>query len=290
MNRKLLAVIMVLALLLCGCSSSGGNNKPEEPKVQDIFFEEAPTLLNPESFGKEVSRTGKTTSSSNGVVTKIEYRFTANEKTAEIYNSYRDRIAQGGFTIQKITDEEFSVIENNMKIASVTLNKNQITVDIIPEDFRVASVVKNIDVTSTQELDFAVFTFKKMEITKKVYPDDSKGVCLYWDEVKDHQYITLRGKIKNTSAVDLSSRYIMAVITINNKYKYECSVVFGANPKAMTDYAIAPFEESPLYISASVPTEAINQMTDGLMTISFNNEFNRGGSEYEFTYNLVIPH
>lgn len=216
-------------------------------------------------------------------------RLTRTEQDSAAYNDYIDYLKNAGIELQNISSTENSVIDSQMKVASVNLDSNSIVVNIIPEDFRVVAIVKNLSEGASETLDFTELTFNKIEISKEVYPEDTSSVYLCYQENLGYSYVTLRGKVKNTSSIDLEGRYINAFVTIDDKYTYDCSVIFGANPAALTDYAIAPFEKSPLYIVAQIPEEAISAMTDGVFTVQFNENFERGAGEYMYNYNFVIP-
>lgn len=264
-------------------SNISNNEKPSEP----AYFEECAILVMPDSVISGITSAGSSKSTTNGVVTEIEYRYNGNETN---YSDYINYLNNNGMTLQSISNTENFVIDNGMKIASVTQEGNSIIINIIPEDFRVVSIVKDLTVGSSETLDFAQFSFSKIEVTKEVYPEDASGVCLYYPESEGKTFITLRGRVKNLAAENLDGRYINAKIVINNKYTYSGEVIFGANPAALTDYAITPFEESPLYFIFSVPSEAVSAMTSGLITVQFNDNFARGGEEYQYTYNFVVPY
>lgn len=290
-------LVLCLTISLIGCSgnsSSGGNNinnnsditNNEKPSVP-AYFEECNILVTPDSVINGITSSGSSKSTTNGIVTKIEYRYNGNTTNFADYIEY---LKSNGMTLQSISDTESSVIDNGMKIASVTQEGNSIIISIIPEDFRVVSIVKDLSTGSSETLDFAQFTFNKIEVTKEVYPEDASGVCLYYPESDGNTFITLRGRVKNLAAENLDGRYINAKIVINNKYTYSGEVIFGADPATLTDYAITPFEESPLYFIFSVPSEAVSGMTSGLITVQFNDNFARGGEEYQYTYNFVVPY
>lgn len=282
---------LCLMLSFVGCSGSADNvgagvsNEKSDPE----YFEECDFLPTPDSVIKGVDSKGHMKSSTNGVTTKIEYSYGTSGDISEKYSEYLAYLESSGITVQNISDSECSVISDSMKVASVTISGSSMEMNIIPEDFRVATVVKNLETGSSETLDFAQFTFNTIEISKEMYPEDASGVCLYYSETEGSTYVTLRGRVKNLAADNLDSRYINAVLTINDKYTYTAEVIFGANPASITDYAITPFEESPLYIVFTVPNDAVSVMNDGLITVQFNENFGQAVGEYEYTYNFVVP-
>jgi hypothetical protein len=57
----------------------------------------------------------------------------------------------------------------------------------------------------------------------------------------------------------------------------------------MTDYSITPLEESPLYVVFTVPDDALALMTEGSITLRFNESFARSAGEYAYVYTFAVP-
>ncbi|MBQ7123457.1 MAG: hypothetical protein IJO01_02430 [Oscillospiraceae bacterium] len=295
---KVLLFSLVLMISICACGSTntpeGGNNDAgevvePEPEVVVEYFEEFGDMATPDTVVPEIEFTGSSKSSTDGVTTKIEYRYSIENDS--LAKEYIDYLRNSGIEIVDAEDGSYSVMSGKAKVCTITVSSGSITVNIVPEDFRVEAVVKKVAVGSYETTDFAKFTFKKLETTKEVYPNDVSGVYLYYKQESGYKFITLRGTVKNLAAENLEGRYINAVVSINDKYNYDCEVIFGANPSALTDYAITPFEESPLYIIAKVPNDALSAMTSGTLTVQFNENFGKGikGGDYAYTYVFNIP-
>ena len=120
-------------------------------------------------------------------------------------------------------------------------------------------------------------------------PDDTSGAYLEYDAKEGSSFVIVRGTVTNTSSGDLDSRYIDATVILSDKYEYECDVIFGANPASVTNYAIGPFESSPIYIYAAVPDKGLESAGDKIdMTIRFNDDFTRIIADAQYTYNIRI--
>ena len=305
--KKTVSVVLAFLFTVClfGCANSGGaggeaakrsgsnaKDGADGQAKEPTYFEECGFLAAPDSVIDGISSNGSSKTTTNGVVTEIQYHYTDNGSGGEGFQKYIDYLKQSGLVVQAVANnecDEYAVMHDSMKAASVKSSGNKITVEIIPEEFRVVTVTEAVPVGSTKTLDFAVLTFNKIEMGKEVYPEDTSGVHLYYQETAGSTYVTLRGRVKNTSAENLSGDEIDAALSINGKYNYSGEVIFGANPASMTNYSITPFEESPLYVVFSVPDEALEVMTEGTITFRFNENFARGAGEYAYVYTFSVP-
>ena len=235
-----------------------------------------------------VSSKGSSKSSINGVVSKIEYYY--NGLSLLEMEEYVKYIKEQGISVNQISDTEVSILTGDKKAASVVYEDKKISVIIVPEESRVTQVFTELPLDGTIELDFVKIELNgNYEISDVLLPNDTSGVYLEYDANEGSSFVIVRGTVTNTSAGDLESRYIDAVITLSDKYEYDCDVLFAANPASVTNYAIAPFESSPLYIYASVPNNGLDAAGDKIdLTIRFNDDFERIGNDAQYTYHISI--
>jgi hypothetical protein len=115
-------------------------------KIEDVkevaYFEECTTLPTIDSC-VDVFASGNSTSTLNGAITKIEYRY--NQADEADFKEYIDYLTQNGFTVKEIEADKYEIIENETKyiVANVFLNGDTITMDIIPSEKRELSSENN---------------------------------------------------------------------------------------------------------------------------------------------------
>ena len=138
----------------------------------------------------------------------------------------------------------------------------------------------------TVELDFVTLTVDGVSIQDEIYPEDTSGVYLYYEDKENAAYIFLKGTIKNLAGENLESRYVQGKISINDFYNYDADLIIAPDPAALTDYALAPLQEAPFYLYASVPQEAVDLLEQGVITLSFNDMFAQESGGYAYNYQV----
>ena len=138
------------------------------------------------------------------------------------------------------------------------------------------------------DVGFATLTFEDIGVSDELYPADTSGSYLYFEDESGYKYVYLKGRIKNTGSEDIDSRYVKGNILINEIYDYETVMTIMANPSSITDFAIRPFEEAMYYVYASIPEDAVTVKTDGSIHLSFNDGFKAGNEPAQYNYEFVF--
>lgn len=264
----------------------------ESEKIKEpTYFEECDFLPTPASCS-EVHQTGSHTSSLNGLPTQIKYTFSSiagsNENILLAFQNYSAYLINNGFSIEKLSDTEFTVKQDNIKIADVTNDGTVIDVEIVPMADRIDTTPEQKSLGDSIQLDFVSMSLDSINISDEIYPEETNGAHLYIKDTEGSKYVYLKGKIKNLGTVNINSYHFNGQIIINDTYSYYAELIIAANPISMTDYAITPFEEATYYLYANIPDDAIDIFNKGIIFISFNDNFEEGSGE-NCTYNYSIP-
>lgn len=196
-----------------------------------VYFEECASLPTADSC-VDVYQSGKTTRSSNGVTTKITYRYSANSSEADLaslFNAYLEAVKASNLIPEEISETEYTITENGMIIASVLLDSGSaIVVDIVPESERVMSSSNAIPIAigDTIQTKYFDFTLNNVELTYELKPQNTSGFYTSYTAENGKVYIHIDGTYTNTSKKDVCIRDLFIPhADYNNGYVYDGFVV-----------------------------------------------------------------
>lgn len=204
--------------------AAAGIQETEAVKVL-AYFEECASLPTPDSC-VDVRYSGKSTSSSNGVTTKIEYKYTFNNSA--VLSEYISLLESQGFSAESTSDQEYSVIENKYIIANVKLEGSLLLVSIVPTENRVMSASNAVTISLGETIvtpDYE-FTLNNVELTYELKPSNTSSVYTSYPAESGKVYIHIDGSYFNTSKRDVCIRDLFVpTADYNNGYTYTGFVV-----------------------------------------------------------------
>ena len=188
------------------------------------YYEECPDLPTADSL-LDILQSGKSTTKSNGKVTKILYRYNA---TGDTLKRYTDALEENGVKIEKISDLECNIIIKKYIVATVVLNGLSLEVSIVPEDQREmsASDAKPISIGQTIKTNDYEFTLNNIELTYELKPKNTSSFYTSYPAESGKVYIHIDGTYLNTSKRDICIRDLFVPkAEYDDGYKYDGFVV-----------------------------------------------------------------
>lgn len=117
-----------------------------------IFFQECPILPTPENYAP-VYQSSSSSSSSNGKVSSIRYRFSVslgrNDDVNDIYADYAAKLQKLGFSITNDTGYSCDIYAGGTKLASLSIEGSGLRFEIIPGNENVAAPSSDDDNSET---------------------------------------------------------------------------------------------------------------------------------------------
>lgn len=195
-----------------------------EPEKVVEFFEELSTLPTPDSC-LDAKKTGSSTSSINGELTKSEYKYKGS--SSDLISDYISVLKENGFEIEESTDDEveFDVVSDKMVVAGLYNNSDgQLVVRIIPENKRAMSNgnAKTISLGQTISCKSGDFTLNNVEFTYELKPRNTNGVYTSYPAESGKVYLHVDGNYYNTSKRDTRIDELPSVeANYDNGYTYD---------------------------------------------------------------------
>lgn len=184
-----------------------------------VYYEECTSLPTADSC-VDVTYSGKSTSKSNGELTKIEYKYMAD--TAGL-QAYADYLTANGFVVETKSDTEFDIIKDKYVIAKTYFDGSLMIVSIVPENKREMSASNAVTIQPGQTIvtpDYE-FTLNKVELTYEVKPSNTSGVYTSYPAEDGKVYIHIDGHYYNTSKRDVCIRDLFVpAADYDNGYTY----------------------------------------------------------------------
>ena len=287
----LLSLLMCASLVACGDEKESKEEKEtkEEVKVEE-FFEECSQLITPDSV-TDVKKTGSSTTSSNGVTTKISYKYAANDgdKAEEVYNEYIEILKKRGFQIKGDAESGFSVIDNKIGIANITYDKTNgyvMVVNIVPENMREEEkeiIIVNVgDTIKTADYEY---TINNVELTYELLPENTSSVYSSYPAPQGKVYLHVDGYLKNLMKRDIRIDETFSPVGIyGDGYVYDGFVVVNDDNRFdwVSSYsAAAPLETSHVHSLIEMPNEVETSDETLIVTLRASD-----GNTYQINYRV----
>lgn len=256
-----------------------------------IFFEECPILPTPENYSSAY-QSGRSSSSMNGKVSSITYRYSLNPGGSgdikDVYATYVGKIKSAGFTVKNETGTGCQVYAAETKLASISVSNGTMTFDIVPGNEKAAAPVSqtNVEETATPdeetflkigdtiETDYVSLKLEEIGSDTEIRSGKSEyGIYRYFESDNGDPYFYLYGTITNLGGAPAKLRNIYVQFTFDDKYNYRGTVdgVSEANDDFID--TLSPLSEVGCYIYAAVPQKLIDSFSTCKVKIGFTEDF-----------------
>ena len=253
------------------------------------YFEECPVLPMPSSYA-DVRYAGRSSSSTNGKTTRIEYRFSLEfneDNLSEITASYKNELAAMGFTVNG-----GEVFADKKKIATVSLNGNSLTVNIVPgnEKLKFTPVASNSKpvVQEEEQPEEIIYTLgqtlnlKSMQMsldkvgTGTIYSSITprrSGYYQYLESEAGSELFYLTGTYKSLHGTPIDIRNIYAEFIFDDKYTYRAHIEAGKPESNIFFEEVSPMESVTYYIYAQIPESVVSSYKTCTARLGFTDDF-----------------
>lgn len=255
-----------------------------------VFFTECPILPTPENYAP-VYQSSSSSSSFNGKVSAIHYRFTQmpgrNDDLNSIYATYISALQAAGFTLANETASSCDIYSAVTKLASVSVDGNCITLEIVPGNENVAAPEAGNDTSEqmpieesvltigdTIQTDYVCLTLEKSDSASEIRSGTSQyGSYSYYTSDNGDPYFYLFGTFKNLNGtpVDIRNMYLQFCFDETYNYRGEVAGVSNASNGFIND--VSPLAEVNYYIYTAVPQELIDTFSTCTIKIGFTENF-----------------
>lgn len=210
---------------------------------EDVVFAQASNFTRPTEYYEEcnslptvdscvgVRQAGKSTSTSNGALSKIIYRYEVetDEAAADVFAQYIQAVEENGLVSREVSETEYQLAKGSMVVATVSLDESGIILmDILPDAnrFMFADEATQIAIGETITGDGFEFTLNKVELTYDVKPANTNGFYRHYEAEKGKVFIHVDGTYLNTSKRDVTiGDLFVPKADYDNGYNYEGFVV-----------------------------------------------------------------
>lgn len=245
-----------------------------------VYFDECPILPKPISY-VDVYESGSNTSSINGKVSSITYRFAqmnnADQTLREVYDQYIAALKNEGYTVT-VSQNQATILSGSTKLAVVSINGSNIEFSITPGNEKLtakpsgASSNSSSNVSASGDLKVSLgekltlknctLTLDRATVEKAIYSYGSKktdGRYYYLEpENKNSSFVSLYGTFTNTGSTPVDIRYIYAILTIDGQYTYEAKATGILDGGSDFYNKVSPMETVGICVYAEVPTNLAN--------------------------------
>lgn len=201
-------------------------------EAANIFFEECPALPTPKSYAP-VYQASSSTSSRNGVVTAVTYRYSVspgrNDSIKDIYAFYVEKIQKLGFVANNDTGSGCEIYSAGIKLATVSIENSMLQFELVPGNesltelspAEVSQAMPKIDIGQTIITDDYEFTLRKVELSYEILPPNTNGVYTSYPAESGKVYVNVEADVKNTMPRDIRiSELFTASVMYDGKYPY----------------------------------------------------------------------
>lgn len=201
-------------------------------EVANIFFEECPALPTPENYAP-VYQASSTTSSRNGVVTAITYRYSVSpgrsDNMKDVYTSYVEKILQLGFAVNNDTGSSCEIYSSGTKLATVSVENSLLQFELAPGNEsltelspnEVSQAMPTIEIGQTIITNDYEFTLRKVELSYEILPPNTNGVYTSYPAESGKVYVHVEADVKNTMPRDIRiNELFSASVLYDGKYPY----------------------------------------------------------------------
>lgn len=282
-----LSLLMVLSLCACGETEEEkvDVDEKEVEKLKYTYYSECEVFPDFESV-TGVSYSAKSTTSSiiNGVSTgSTVYKYSArnDDKIQQLIQEYIKAIEENGLSTKGSIETEISIISDEMIIATMKEEDDEIELTIIPDNIRVSSKVEKINIGDVIITDDYEFTLKNVEFTYEVLPKNTSGYYSYYPADSGKVYIHVEADVKNTMQRDIKiSELFTAKAVYDGEYMYSGFVVVDDDARFLQGdlyAAAAPLETCGAHALIECPEEVATSGKSVVITLCI------GNVNYEYT-------
>lgn len=255
-----------------------------------VFFTECPILPTPENYAP-VYQSSSSSSSFNGKVSAIHYRFTQmpgrNDDLNSIYATYISALQAAGFTLANETASSCDIYSAATKLASVSVDGNCITLEIVPGNENVAAPEAGSDTSEqmpiednvlniggTIQTDYVCLTLEKSDSASEIRSGTSQyGSYSYYTSDNGDPYFYLFGTFQNLSGKPVDIRNMYLQFCFDEKYNYKGEVAGASSASNGFINDVSPLAEVNYYIYTAVPQELIDTFSTCTIKIGFTENF-----------------
>lgn len=272
----------------------------EGPTREKVYFEECPILPDPTSY-VDVFQSGRNSSSINGKVSAIKYRFRAQIYAGDgqpLFKTYLEKLADEGFSVKETSSGKYTISDGGNKLAEIVLSADEMQIDIVPGNEKLrrseAPAVQTEEKEETHltvgdgvKLNYVEMSFEQSGTTKQIFSSITKpsGRYFTYDATDAEPFYYLFGTFKNVGGRAVDIRNIYAEFEFDGKYTFSGSVA-GVNSGA-SDFInqVSPLSEIKYYIYAPVSKELLSSYETCIVHIGFTRGFDakvRSNGGYNF--------
>ncbi len=269
-----------------GTTSSSDSNKGNESKAVE-YFKECSALPTPDSVA-DFTKTGSSTTTSNGVVKQIKYSYSSTDGESA-YESYITRLKTLSFQIKDKGEEGVLVIENKIGVATIKCDKSsgfKMDVCIIPEAQRVEEKdVVIVGIGDTIKTENFEYTIDNVEFTYEVLPPNTSSVYTSYPAAQGKVYLHMNGKLKNLMKRDIRIDETFSPVAIyGDGYVYDGFVIVDDDNRfdwGSSYSAGAPLETRGVHVLVEVPDEVESSDENVLISLKTTD-----GGTYQLNYRV----
>lgn len=200
--------------------------------VASIFFEECPILPTPENYAP-VYQASSSTSSRNGVVTAITYRYAVSlgrtDSAKDIYTAYVEKIQQLDLMVNNDTGSGCEIYSAGTKLATISVENSLLQFELVPGNdsltevspSEVSQAMPTIEIGQTIATNDYEFTLKKVELSYEILPPNTNSVYTSYPAESGKVYVHVEADVKNTMPRDIRISELFATsVLYDGKYPY----------------------------------------------------------------------
>lgn len=277
---SLLAVVICVSFGACAKGTEDTTNANEttevttEKKVLE-YYEEITTLATMDS-SIDATYTGKSTSSTSGETTKILYKYVLNDGAT--IDAYLTSIEGSGFTNIDNGDNSYSIIMNDVIVATVADVDGTIEFNIIPEKLRKPAPGNETIIKKGEKIegDEFVFTLKSVKFEKEVKPNNISSVYTSYTADSGKTYIDLKATYYNNSKANVCVRDLPVVTAdYNDGFTYDSFAIVDDGDGSFTwasSYVVCePLSDCEMHALIEVPNEVESSDLPLFLTFTLDN-------------------
>ena len=271
----------------------------QEPPKEKTYFEESPSLPVPTSYA-DVKQSGRSSSKSNGKVTKIEYRYRLmydSDQGEQVFAKYIEGLRADGYKIET-SGGSYVISNGNKKIATVSFDSAQLTVNVTPGNEKLTAkpaaagpaitfgsssaaprevqipTVGIGDTIKTPYLQMSLAKYgKTSQLLSYVSGRKPRNWRYYEPNSSASQLFYVQGTFTNLTNREVNINNICAELTFDGNETYRCTLtsVYG-DGRGFTTTVISK-DKVNFYIYAEVPKSILNQYKTCEIKLGFTQDF-----------------
>lgn len=180
-------------------------------------------------------------------------------------------------------DNEINQIEQAKEKAEITSQPEEEIVNKIEDNSTPEQeekiISKSVQLGGKETLGFAEIKFEKTSLENELYPKDTSGVYMYFEEEAGKKYFQLVGTIKNTSNLQYDIEHMCATFCFDDYYTFNAALAADAGQFRAFDHYVDPLNTVDFHLYVQIPNELANSFKSCVIQFGFSENFD---SVYDF--------